>query len=99
MRWPLGRAIGLGLTKGAVKEWWAEHVFAVALVPLTLWFAAAIIAHTGSDHAAFIAWLRTPLATILVILLLIALVHHTALGPVRFQVEFHRMTEEAVGRT
>ena len=38
------------------------------------------IAHTGSDYATFIAWLGTPLATILMILLLIALFYHTALG-------------------
>ena len=80
MHLPLGRAIGLGSAKGGVKEWWAERVSAVALVPLTLWFAATIIAHNGSDHAAFIAWLRTPLAPILMILLLIALFDHTALG-------------------
>ena len=49
-------------------------------MPLALWFAAGIIAHTGYDHAAFIAWLRAPLTTILTILLLIALFHHTALG-------------------
>ena len=80
MRSPLGRAIGLGSAKEGVKEWRAERVSAVALVPLTLWFAAAIIAHTSSDYATFIAWLRTPLATILMILLVIALFHHTALG-------------------
>jgi len=80
MRSPLGRAIGLGSAKGGAGQWWAERASAVALVPLTLWFAAAIIAHTGSDYATFIAWLRTPLATILMILLLIALFHHTALG-------------------
>jgi succinate dehydrogenase / fumarate reductase membrane anchor subunit len=45
-----------------------------------LWFVASIIAHTGSDYVTFVAWLRTPLATILMILLLIALFHHTALG-------------------
>jgi len=39
-----------------------------------------IIAHTSSDYATFIAWLRTPLASILMILLLIALFYHTALG-------------------
>ncbi len=66
--------------KEGAKEWWAERVSAVALVPLTLWFAASLIAHSGSDYAAFMAWLRTPLATILMILLLIALFHHTALG-------------------
>ena len=80
MRSPLARAIGLGSAKEGVREWWAERVSAAALVPLSLWFAAAIIAHSGSDHAAFIAWMRTPLAAILMILLLIALFHHTALG-------------------
>lgn len=80
MRSPLARANGLGSAKEGVREWWAERVSAVALVPLTLWFAVSIIAHSGSDYATFIAWMRTPLAAILMILLLIALFHHTALG-------------------
>jgi len=80
MRSPLARAIGLGSAKDGVGAWWAERVSAVALVPLTLWFVAAIIAHTGSDHAAFVDWLRTPLPAILMVLLLAALFHHTALG-------------------
>ena len=80
MRSPLARAMGLGSAKDGVEHWWMERVSAVALVPLTLWFVASIIAHTGSDYATFIAWLRTPLATILMILLLIALFYHTALG-------------------
>ena len=53
---------------------------ALALVPLTLWFVAAIIAHSGSDYGAFLAWLGTPMVAILMILLLIALFYHTALG-------------------
>ena len=80
MRTPLARAIGLGSAKEGVGPWWAERVSAVALVPLTLWFVASIIAHTGSDYATFIVWLRTPLTAILMILLLIALFYHTALG-------------------
>ena len=77
---PLARAMGFGSAKDGVEHWWMQRVSAVALVPLTLWFVASIIAHTGSDYAAFIAWLRTPLATIFMILLLIALFYHTALG-------------------
>ena len=80
MRTPLARAMGLGSAKEGVGAWWAERVSAVALVPLTLWFAASIIAHTGSDYATFIVWLRMPLTAILMILLLIALFYHTALG-------------------
>ena len=80
MRSPLARAIGLGSAKEGVGVWWAERVSAVALVPLTLWFAASIIAHTGSDYATFIVWLSTPFAAILMSLLLIALFYHAALG-------------------
>lgn len=79
-RSPLARAAGLGSSKTGVDDWWAVRVSAIALVPLTLWFVASIIAHTGSDHAAFVSWLKTPVPAILMILLLIALFHHTALG-------------------
>lgn len=50
------------------------------VVPLTLGFVASIIAHTGSGYTAFVSWLRTPFAAGGVILLLIALFHHAALG-------------------
>ncbi|MDQ2764177.1 MAG: succinate dehydrogenase, hydrophobic membrane anchor protein [Pseudomonadota bacterium] len=70
----------LGSAKSGVAHWWAQRVSAVALLPLTLWFAASIIAHSGSDYAAFIAWLKSPLTTAPMILLVIALFHHTALG-------------------
>jgi len=80
MRSPFGRAFGLGSAKEGIGAWWAERVSAVALVPLTLWLAASIIAHTRSDYATFIVWLKTPFTAILLILLLIALFYHTALG-------------------
>jgi len=77
---PLGRAIWLGSAKEGVEHWWMARVSAVALVPLTLWFVASIIAHTGSDYVTFIIWLRMPLVSVLMVLLLIALFYHTALG-------------------
>ena len=80
MRSPLARARGLGSAKTGVGHWWAQRVSAVALIPLTLWFVASLIAHTGSSHASFLAWLREPLTAILMIMLLLALFHHTALG-------------------
>lgn len=79
-RSPLGRAIGLGSAKSGSRHWLVQRVTAVALVPLTLWFVVSIIAHAGSDYPVFIAWLRTPFAVGGMILLLIALFHHTALG-------------------
>ncbi len=80
MRSPLARAQGLGSAKVGAKHWWAQRVSAVALVPLTLWFLGAIIAHAGGDYATVIGWLKTPLASLAMIVLLLALFHHTALG-------------------
>jgi succinate dehydrogenase / fumarate reductase membrane anchor subunit len=79
-RSPLARAVGLGSAKSGVQHWWAERITAVALVPLCLWFVATIITHTASDHAAFVAWISTPLTTSCMVLFLIALFHHTELG-------------------
>ena len=80
MRSPLARASGLGSAKEGVVHWWHERVSAVALIPLTLWFFASMIEHSGSDYTAFIAWLRTPFSALMMVLLLIALFHHAALG-------------------
>jgi succinate dehydrogenase / fumarate reductase membrane anchor subunit len=45
-----------------------------------LWFFASMIEHGGSDYTAFIAWLRTPFSTLMMVLLVAALFHHAALG-------------------
>ena len=44
MRSPLAHAMGLGSAREGVEHWWMERVSAVALVPLTMWFVAVIIA-------------------------------------------------------
>jgi succinate dehydrogenase / fumarate reductase, membrane anchor subunit len=79
-RSPLARAIGLGSAKKGAQRWWAERVTAVALVPLSLWFIASIIAYASSDYVVLITWLKMPLPTCLMILLLIVLFYHSSLG-------------------
>jgi succinate dehydrogenase / fumarate reductase membrane anchor subunit len=79
-RSPLARALGLGSARDGVEHWWLERVSAVALVPLTVWFAASIVMHASGDYATFIAWLKAPVATVLMTLLLVALFYHVALG-------------------
>lgn len=80
MRSPLTKARGLGSAKDGVRAWWLERVSAVALVPLSLWLTASLIAFRGRNHAEFITWLSDPLASLLMILLLLALFVHLALG-------------------
>jgi succinate dehydrogenase / fumarate reductase, membrane anchor subunit len=80
MRSPLGRAIGLGSAKEGVEHWWVQRVTALALVPLSLWFVAAIIALTGADRALLVEWMHHPIPAVLLVLLLIATFYHGALG-------------------
>lgn len=79
-RSPLGRATGLGSARDGVDHWWLQRVTAVALVPLALWFLGSLIAVSDSDYGAVIAWLSSPSAATLMVLLLIALFYHSALG-------------------
>ncbi|MHA6688604.1 succinate dehydrogenase, hydrophobic membrane anchor protein [Mesorhizobium sp. A556] len=80
LRSPIARARGLGSAKEGVGHWWAERVTAVALVPLTIWFAASVMAGAGSDHASVIEWLGSPVPSVCMVLLLITLFYHMALG-------------------
>jgi succinate dehydrogenase hydrophobic anchor subunit len=38
------------LGQKGTQHWFAERLTAVALVPLSLWFVASIIAHAGTDY-------------------------------------------------
>ncbi len=79
-RSPLAQAAGLGSAKAGVEHWWMERLTAMALVPTALWFVASLVAHAGSDYRHLVAWLKMPLTTFLMALLLIGLFYHTALG-------------------
>jgi succinate dehydrogenase / fumarate reductase membrane anchor subunit len=80
LRSPLGRAVGLGSAKEGAEHWWMQRLTAVALVPLSLWFVASLIALAGADHGAVVEWLSGPLAAILMLLLIGATFYHAALG-------------------
>jgi succinate dehydrogenase / fumarate reductase, membrane anchor subunit len=80
LRSPLGRAIGLGSAKEGVQHWWVQRLTAIALVPLTLWFVAGVIAHVSADRAEIVHWLHQPVPAVLLILLLVAGFWHAALG-------------------
>jgi succinate dehydrogenase / fumarate reductase membrane anchor subunit len=80
MRSPLGRAIGLGSAKEGVEHWWGQRLSALALVPLSLWFVASVIAHAGADYQAFTQWVASPVVAVLLILTIVTTFYHTLLG-------------------
>ena len=77
---PLNRVLGLGTGKGAAEHWWLQRVTAVALLPLGLWFAYELLTLGSFDYASVVAWVREPVTSILLILLVVAVGYHSALG-------------------
>jgi succinate dehydrogenase / fumarate reductase membrane anchor subunit len=80
MRSPLGRAIGLGSAKEGVEHWWRQRMTALLLVPLVVWFVIAVIGLVGADRAAMIAWVKSPMPVMCLVLLIVATFYHAALG-------------------
>ena len=77
---PLNRVLGLGTAKGAAEHWWLQRLTAVALLPLGLWLSYALLTLPGFDYASVAAWVQRPVTSILLILLVVAVGYHSALG-------------------
>ncbi len=77
---PLGRVLGLGSSGTGTEHWLGQRLSAIALVPLTLWFAVSLLAFPALDFYAVTAWVAAPLHAVLLVLLVIALVYHSSLG-------------------
>jgi len=77
---PLNRVLGLGNAKGAAEHWWLQRMTAVALLPLGLWLAFELLTLGNFSYASVVAWVREPVTSILLILLVVAVGYHSALG-------------------
>ena len=76
----LARVRGLGSAKEGVHHWWVQRLTALALIPLSIWLVASLVALTGGSYAAVRAWLGQPVTVGLLVLLLAATFHHGQLG-------------------
>jgi succinate dehydrogenase / fumarate reductase membrane anchor subunit len=79
-RSPIARVRGLGSAKEGVQHWWAQRLTAVVLVPLSIWWVAGMVAHTGAGHAEAAAWIARPINATLTIITLAMVSHHGQLG-------------------
>ena len=77
---PIGRALGYGSAGTGTEHWLGQRLSAVAMVPLTLWFALSLLSLRALDFYAVTAWVAAPLHAVLLVLLVLALVYHSSLG-------------------
>ena len=80
MKTHLARVRGLGSAKEGSHHWWMQRLTAIALIPLTVWFAISIIGIVGADHAAVVDWFSSPVISIFMILFVSTMVYHSTLG-------------------
>ncbi|TNE62398.1 MAG: succinate dehydrogenase, hydrophobic membrane anchor protein [Alphaproteobacteria bacterium] len=77
---PLAKVRGLGSAKDGTHHWWLQRVTAVANIPLVIFMVVSFVGNAGKDHAAWVAWLKQPLVSVIVILFIANTVYHMRLG-------------------
>ncbi|HXZ60667.1 MAG TPA: succinate dehydrogenase, hydrophobic membrane anchor protein [Steroidobacteraceae bacterium] len=80
LRTPMRRILGAGSAKQGVHHWWVQRLTAVALVPLSVWFAVSLLALPSFDHATVAAWIGQSWTALLLILLVLVATWHSRLG-------------------
>ena len=80
MQTPLGQVRGLGSAKQGTDHFWHQRLTALALIPLSIWFVASIASLAGADHTHVVEWLSSPLAAVLMILMVGTTFYHLKLG-------------------
>ena len=81
LRSPLGRVRGLGSARSGTHHWFMQRVTSVALLPLTIWFAASLVGTlSGASYEQAALWVALPWNAVLLLALIAASFHHLAAG-------------------
>ena len=79
---PMARAGGLGSAHSGVHHWIHQKVTALANIPLVLWaiWSAMTLIGAGAEYDVVRAFFAQPLNAILMLLFLLSVFYHAALG-------------------
>jgi len=80
MKTPLAKVHGLGSAKDGTHHWWVQRLTALANIPLVIFMVVSFVGNAGKGHAEWVAWLKQPLVSVLVILFVANFVYHMRLG-------------------
>jgi len=79
LRSPLARVKGMGSAHDGTSHFWHQRLTSLLLVPLVLWIGFSLAA-LPMDHDALVTWIRQPLVTVGLVLLIVAVFYHAQLG-------------------
>jgi succinate dehydrogenase / fumarate reductase, membrane anchor subunit len=69
-----------GSARAGLREWRLQRLTAIALIPLSLYFAASILLLATSDRKTAADWPAQPVPALLVILVVVAGITHALIG-------------------
>jgi len=79
-RTPISQAKGLGSAKEGAHHWWMQRLTALALVPLSLWFAYSVATMAGAGFDEMREWISNPWVAAFLVLFFIVSYYHGAIG-------------------
>ena len=69
----------LSLNSG-LKHWKLQRLSAILIIPLIIWFIFSIVLNMSSEYKEAIQWIVNPINSILLIILLVGIFYHSAMG-------------------
>ena len=77
---PLHKVQGLGASHSGTGHFWRERLTSVALIPLSLWFAYAMVGLIDTNEVTIVSFLAKPWNAILMGLFVVISFYHLGLG-------------------
>ena len=76
----LRRVRQFGSARDGLREWRLQRLTAIAVIPLSLYFAASILSLATSDRKTAADWLSLPVPVLVAILVVLAGISHALIG-------------------
>ena len=76
----IARVRGLGSARSGVSHWWLQRVTSASNMALILWFLLSLAGLPDLERETVVGWLRSPLNSVPLILLVISTFWHFRLG-------------------
>lgn len=77
---PLHKVRGLGASHSGTGHFWRQRATAVALLPLSLWFAFTVLGLAGTNVVAALSYFAHPVNALLMAAFAATLLYHMSLG-------------------